>query len=251
MEIITLYLISLRNEEHYKLHLDFTKLVAQYTPAALGIELKYPAYLAAFDLETQALNVVQGSVLTDELFVSDSERDNTFRGLAGTFKSALNHFNPETRAAASRLTLLLDTYGNLAAKPYDQETAAIIKLVSDLEGAYAADVATLAIAGWAAELKTRNNAFDSLKNMRYDENTAKPQQNLKEARQNTDTAYRAIVKRINALIEVNGDTAYAGFVAALNERIENFQRILAQRQGRNAKANESDDNSGGEAESKK
>ena len=251
MEIITLYLINLRNEEHYKLNLDFTKLVTQYTPAALGIEAKYPAYLAAFNSETAALNVVRGSVLTDGLFVADSERDNTFSGLAGTIKSALNHFDPETRAAASRLKLLFDTCGNLATKPYDQETAAIIKLVSDMEGAYAADVATLGIAGWVAELKTRNNAFDSLKNTRYDENTAKPQQNLKEARQKTDTAYRAIVKRINALIEVNGDTAYAGFVAALNERIENYQRVLAQRQGRNAKDNESGDNSGGEAEPKK
>lgn len=251
MELNALKLKNLRNEEHSNFYLDFTMLVTQYTPAALGIELKYPAFQSAFNLETAALNVVQGSVLTDELFVADSERDNTASGLTGTIKSALNHFNPEVRSAASRLVLLLDTYGNLATKPYDQETASITKLVSELEGSYAADVATLGVGGWVAELKNRNNAFNNLKNMRYGEDSAKPQQNLKLARQETDTSYRAIVKRINALIEVNGYTAYAGFVTAVNQRIENYQLVLAQRQGRNAKANENDDNSGGEDAPKK
>ncbi len=251
MELNALKLKDLRNEEHSQFNLDFTMLVTQYTPAALGIELKYPAYQAAFAMETQALNVVQGSVITDELFVADSERDNTASGLTGTIKSALNHFNPEVRAAASRLKLLLDTYGNLATKPYDQETAAITKLVSELEGSYAADVATLGVGGWVAELKARNNAFDSLKNIRYDENGAKPQQNLKLARQETDLAYRAIVKRINALIEVNGDTVYSGFVTAVNQRVEHYQLVLAQRQGRNAKAKEDEGTGEGEDAPKK
>ena len=251
MEIIALYPNNLRNEEHSMFNLDFTRLVDQFTPAALGIELKYPAYLTAFGMETLALNVVQGNVLTDELFIADSERDDTSSGLAGTVKSALNHFNPVMRAAATRLMLLFDTYGNLSTKPYDQQTAATIKLVSDLEGPYAADVATLGVGGWVAELKARNNAFDSLKNTRYDENSAKPQQNLKQARAETDVAYRAIVKRINALIEVNGSAAYEGFVAALNQRIENYQLVLAQRQGRNAKKDEEGDATDGEAEIKK
>lgn len=250
MELNALKLNDLRNEEHSNFYLDFRMLVAQYTPAALGIELKYPAYQAAFDVETQALNVVQGSVLTDELFLADSGRDETASGLTGTIRSALNHFNPEMRAAAKRLMLLLDTYGNLATKPYDQETASITKLVSDLEGPYAADVATLGVGGWVAELKARNNAFVSLKNMRYGEDTLKPQQNLKVARQETDTAYRAIVKRINALIEVNGDTAYNGFVTALNQRIEHYQLVLAQRKGRNAKDDEDGDTANEEGEKK-
>lgn len=235
MEIIALYPNNLRNEEHYKFHLDFTALVNQFTVNALGIETLWPPYQTTFDVEAFALNVVRGSVLTDELFDADAGRDDISSGLAGTIKSALNHFNPEMRAAATRLNLLLDTYGNIATKPYDQETAAITKLVSELEGPYAADVATLGVGGWVEELKNRNNAFDSLKNMRYDENTAKPQQNLRLARLETDKAYRAVVKRINALIEVNGEQAYSGFVNEINQRIENYQVILAQRQGRNAK----------------
>lgn len=235
MEINSLKLRDLRNEEHSMFNIDFEKLVARFTPEALGIQTLYPAWLSAFEVETASLNVVQGSAITDELSVADSERDTLFSGLAGTIKSAINHFDAEVKAAAGRLELLFGTYGNVAIKPYDQETAAIIKLVEELEDPYAADVAKLGLAPWVAELKSKNIAFDNLKNTRYSENAAKPQQNLKEARLETDKAYRAIVKRINALIEVNGEEAYADFVNEVNQRIESYNMVLAQRHGRNAK----------------
>lgn len=234
MEIAKFKMNNLRNEEHYKFNLDFSGLVTQFTPETLGIQALYPVWQAAFGTEEAALNVVRASAITDELYDTDVARDVTFKGLAGTVKSALNHFDAGVKAAAARLEALLDTYGAVFAKPYDQETAAIIKLVSELEGTYAADVTTMGIAGWVAELKARNQAFDALKSSRYTENTAKPQQNLKLARVETDNAYRPIVKRVNALIEVNGTEAYAGFVAELNQRIANYRLILAQRKGRKA-----------------
>jgi hypothetical protein len=153
----------------------------------------------------------------------------------------LNHFDPAVRAAATRLKLLFDANGDLTAKPYDQQTAATIKLIADLEGPYAAEVATLGVGGWVSELKARNNAVVNVKNSRYDENAAKPQQKLKQARAETDKTYRAVVKRIDALVELNGSTAYEGFIAAVNQRIEHYQHVLAQRQGRNAKKDEDAD----------
>lgn len=238
MEIESIYLKSLRNEEHYKFNIDFTALVTETTPAVLGIQTLYPAYQLALATEASALNVLRGSAITDDLTDADAARDTTVRGLAGTVKSAINHFDPETRSSAFRLKKLIDSYGNMAEKPLDQETASIIKLVEELEGQYAADAVKLGIASWVTALKQQNKAFDDLKNSRYDEAVAKPQQNLRQARQETDNAYRAIVKRINSLIEVNGETAYSAFVTDLNARVENYQNLLMQRQSRNAKAKE-------------
>lgn len=237
MELNALNLKNLRNEEHYKLNLDLTKLVTQFSPDTLGIQTLYPAYQATFEVETLALNVLKASAVTDEVFHADAGRGETYRGLVGTIKSAVNHFDPEVRKSAIRLELLIDSYGNVPSKPYDQETASIIKLVDEFEGPYAADVAILALSGWVTELKNRNLAFDGLKDSRYTESAAKPQQNLKLARLETDKAYRAIVKRINALIEVNGEEAYSGFVTGMNQRIGNYELMLAQRRGRNAKEN--------------
>ena len=251
MEIESIYLKSLRNEEHYKFNIDFSALVAKSTPEALGIQTLYAAYQLALTTEISALNVVQGSTITDDLIDADADRDTTFRGFTGTVKSAVNHFDAEVRSSAERLKLLIDTYGNMTEKPLDQETASIIKLVEELEGQYAADAVKLGVETWVTALKQQNKAFDDLKNLRYDETTAKPQQNLRQARQETDNAYRAIVKRINSLIEVNGPTAYSAFVADLNTRVGNYQNLLAQRKGRNAKAKETESSGDGEAEPKK
>ena len=249
MEIESIYLKSLRNEEHYKFNIDFSALVAESTPEALGIQTLYPAYQLALTTEISALNVVQGIAITDDLIDADAVRDTTFRGLTGTVKSALNHFDPEVRSSAERLKMLIDTYGNMTEKPLDQETASIIKLVEELEGSYAADAVKLGVASWVTALKQQNKAFDDLKNLRYDETTAKPQLNLRQARQETDNAYRAIIKRINSLIEVNGPTAYSAFVADLNSRVGNYQNLLEQRKSRNAKAKAKESESTGEGES--
>lgn len=235
MEINSLQTGILRNEEHYKFQLDVCALIDQFSAESLGIEALYPAYKKAVDAEASVLNIVRGSTLTEELYEADMLRDTTFSGLLGTIRSALNHFDPAMRASAQKLSLLFDAYGYLPNKPYDQETASIVQLVSELEDNYAADVSMLGLLSWVTELKNRNKTFDDLKNQRYSEQAVKPQQNLKQARYETDNFYRAIVKKINALIEVNGAQAYAGFVNELNQRIENFKRLLYQRKGRNAK----------------
>lgn len=235
MEILNVHLNNLRNEEHYKFQLDFSGLANQYNAATLGIEPLFLAYQKSLGVETTTLDVVHGSAFTDELNKADALRDATFSGLAGSIKSAVNHFKPEIKAAAVRLQKLFDSYGNISLKPNDQKTAAIIKLTNDLQGDYSTDAKTMGVSDWIEELNRQNEAYNTLKNSRYAENTLKPQENLRQARAETDAAYRAIVKRINALIEVNGETVYRGFVTDLNERIGNYNNLLSQRQGRNAK----------------
>ena len=235
MEILSIQLKSLRNEEHYKFQIDVSSLVDKATPVALGIQALYTIYQAAVVNENTSMDVLRKSAITDSLVDTDNIRDNTFSGIVNLLKSATHHFKPEVKAAALRVQVLFDGYGNVAVKPYDQKTAAITKLVAELQGKMAADVTLLGLTDWLTELKKQNDAFDNLKKNRYTENAAKPQQNHKIARSEVDNAYRAIVKRLNALNEVNGPKAYASFITELNKRIESYSNLLAQRQGRNAK----------------
>ena len=66
------------------------------------------------------------------------------------------------KQAASRVQIVIDEHGNIAAKTYDKETAAIVSLISKLNQQYANDVATLGIAGWLNELQANNESFDQL-----------------------------------------------------------------------------------------
>lgn len=241
MEILKLYFKSLRNEEHIKFHNDVHGLITQYTPALLGIEAKMIAYVDAIGIVNKALNPVRASDVTEEVSDADFDRDGTHRGFVGTIRSAQKHFDPNVAKAAGRIYRVLEAAGDVGSKPYDQETAAIDKLIEELEGNYAVDVATVGVASWVQGLKAKNQAFDTLLNQRYAENKAKFYFEMQAARKQTDTAYRAIVKRIHALIEVNGEANYADFVTELNQRIESRMQVLAIRKGRNAADTDTDD----------
>lgn len=130
---------------------------------------------------------------------------------------------------------MFDHYGDITKKSHAEETAAINSFITDLNNDHAADVATLGIADWLTELKANNDAFDALMKSRYTEEANKAQLRMKQVRVEVDKAYKTIVDRINALIIVNGTMPYKAFVNELNERIGNYNLIIAQREGRNSK----------------
>ena len=87
--------------------------------------------------------------------------------------AALKHFDPEVQEAAKRLKIVFDTYGNIAKKPLNEQTAAVYNVLQDLQGKFAADVTTVGIERWVAELQARNSAFGQLMKDRFDETALK------------------------------------------------------------------------------
>lgn len=236
MKVNDFSLIRLRNEEHFQFHTSFSDLVVATNATNLKIEALFAVYQPQLANELKSLDVVRKSSISDDLLVADSDRDDTIRGFRNGVKSGLNHYDANVQAAAKRLQILLDTYGDLPTKNYDAETGAINSLVSDLKGTYAADVATMGLTGWVNELAARNTAFDDLKNNRYSDEASKTMLHMKAERRKTDSIYRQITERINALIIVEGEAAYAGFVNELNKRIEGFDNTVTLRRAKAKKA---------------
>ena len=235
MEISKVKLHDLRNEEHYSFHNETNNLVQRFTAEALGIQQFYPAYEAAFIAEGQVLDLMQKSLLTGPIADADTKRDLLFSGLKDTVKGAEKHFNPEVAEAALRITAVLDNFGNISTKGYNEETAAIKSLVNDLENQHAADVATLGIADWVTELAARNTAFEALLDERYTEEAAKNPLKMKDARKQLDAAYADVTRMLDALALVNGPRSYEDFINELNERIDRYNTIVEQRKGRSKK----------------
>lgn len=238
MKINEFSLVRLRNEEHFQFFTSFRDLVLVSTPTALKIEALFSQFQAAYINELAALDVVRKNAISDDLVEADNNRDSVFRGMCDAVKSALNHFNADIRAAAERLQIVLNTYGNLAIKPYDAETGGMNSLINDFTTTYAADVAVVGLTGWVTELAAKNKAFDDLKNNRYSDEAAKTILRMKEERVKTDAIYRQIVERINALVIVEGEATYAGFVNELNERIQGYDNTIAIRRARAKKTPE-------------
>ncbi len=229
MNILHARLPRFTNEEHFQFQTDFKALVEQYTPQLLNIDAAWAIYQPAYTKEEAALDVIRKSTFTDDIARADGNRDSVVWGFENTVKGALNHFDLNKREAASRLLIVLENYGNIRRKSYDQETAAINSLLADLRGNYAVDVMVLMMEEWVNALEMANGEFVSLMQQRYSDEAGKPQYNMKTARTETDAAYRAITERINALTIVNGPDSYENFIIALNERIERYNNNVARR----------------------
>ena len=237
MKISDLSLSKLRNEEHFQFQTGFKELIIKLTPDILGVGSQFSAYLPLYSNEIEALNFVRKSDLTDALVECDAVRDNTCRGFTDFIKSACNHYNPMVKQSALRVQVVLDEFGNIAAKSFDEETAAIVSLNSKLNQYYEADVETLGIAGWLEELQVNNESFEQLMRHRYSKEAIKTQLRMKSVRHEVDDAYRTIIDRINALIIVNGEANYKEFVDEMNERIDRNSNNLAIRLGRQVSEN--------------
>ena len=231
-------LASLHNEEHFQFQTEFKDSVTKAGAETLQISDAFAIFLLIYAQELEALQVIRKSSTTEQLANADTDRDVIFRGLVDAIKSALNHFDAEKRAAAARLIIVFEQYGNIARKSYDDETAAITKLVGESRNSYAADVEILGITDWFSELDARNQAFDGLMKNRYSEDAEKTGLRMKQVRKEVDAAYRTIANRLDALMLINGTNGFETFVNELNSRVDKYNNILAQRKGRNAKGNE-------------
>lgn len=224
MEIQNFSLTGLTNEEHYKFMFDTDALIIAATASSLSIENDYVIFKEAFENEGEALGFVRKSSITDNIYDADLVRDTTLRGLKKAIESNSSHFKPAIRETANRLLVFFNTYGNVTVKSYEEESAAIIKIVSELKTTYAADINLLGLMEWVVELENNNNSFDQLMTNRFDESDDKTRLRMKSVRKEIDKAYKAIVKRINALIIVNGEATYTDFVNKLNLRIAYYSK---------------------------
>ncbi|GBU26345.1 hypothetical protein R83H12_03041 [Fibrobacteria bacterium R8-3-H12] len=223
MKIDSIHLSHLRNDAHFQFHTEFKDLVASHNPETLKITPQFEAYLPLYARVDEALKKIVKSEFTAKIHEADKARDEIYLGMAETTAAALRHFNPATREAAERLKILLDTYGNVANKPLNEETSAIYNILQELKGKYAADVSSVGIEQWVSELETRNAAFETLVKERFDETAARTTDIvMKQARAQLDDVYKGIVERINALAVVEGVAAYEAFIKTLNAVIAKY-----------------------------
>jgi hypothetical protein len=151
--------------------------------------------------------------------------------------SALNHFLPEVAAAARRIQIVLDTYGNLSRLPVDEETSALGNLLAELDKNYPADMEKTGLAEWSKELKRRNSVLDELVQNRYIETAGRtdPSMKMKDARAEAEEAYRVLALCLEALwhLAVNGEEKepFAQCIRLLNAIIRHYNTVLAQGKG--------------------
>lgn len=180
--------------------------------------------------EDEALKLTRKSLLTDDIAQADAERDT----LLMSYKKAVTGFlNLPVEAMAKAAKILnqhLIDYDINPRTQLDKETGLLINLIADLEGKHAPSVTALSLTPFVSALKAANEKVRALTLERTDERTGQATGALKIARKASDNAYRMLVKMVNALALVEGETGYAPFIDYVNTEIAHYkQEVLGQR----------------------
>jgi len=225
----------LRNQEWFQFYTEYKALVEQHKATALSISALFKDFLALYADADKALEIIRKSATTEKLAEADTQRDNTLRGFNNAAKAMLNHFDPLKVDAAKRLQIVINTYGDMARKYYDEQTASIYNFMQEMKGKYAADITLLNLNDWTTQLEADNKAFDTLMKSRYSDDSKNTNLRLQSIRTETDRNYRDTLDRLDALILINGAIQpQSTFIIELNTRSQRYENILAQRQGRAA-----------------
>ncbi|MDR2449537.1 MAG: DUF6261 family protein [Prevotellaceae bacterium] len=223
----------LRNESHVEFHTTVNTLFSRFGPTALGIDALYAVYSSLLVEEIDALDIIRRSELTIEIEEKDQERDSLYRGFVDNVKSQLHHFDPVKREAARKVEIILEHYGNIAAKSLDEETAAIDDLYRELlKPENYPQVITLGLEPWMEELVQASRRLEQLMMDRYNEAAKRPNVHMRSVRREVDKVFRAILDLLEALVRVNGPDTNRAFITELNVVMGRYKDIMAQEAGR-------------------
>ena len=190
-------------------------------------------FKAAVTAEDEALKISQKSLLTDEIAKADSDRDALYAGYKKAVEGFLAMPIADMAQAAKILSQHIKDYKINTADQLDKETGLLVNFISDLEDKYAAQVAKLGLTAFVTNLKEANERVRTLTLQRTNEKMGVTVGALKAARTASDTAYRALVKMVNALALVLGEKDYTAFIDYVNTEVTHYKREVI---GQKAKA---------------
>jgi len=232
-EIIRINYTSLRNEAHIEYHDVVSKLMVKHDLSLLGIEEYYNPYIKVYELEVSILDIVRKSEFTPKIVEQDKVRDSVFRGFSNAVKSAVDHYNPDKRMVAEKISqVVLKSYKNIAQKPFDQQTAAVDDIIRELNDNYLSDIKVLELEDWLVKLKSENEYFRSLMASRYEEMAQRPTLRMVDVRKDVDKLFRAILNYIEAIILSTKTEKYDELIKELNVVSERYKNLLAQSKGK-------------------
>ena len=190
-------------------------------------------FKTAVAAEDEALKISQKSLLTDEIAKADSDRDALYAGYKKAVEGFLAMPIADMAQAAKILSQHIKDYKINTADQLDKETGLLVNFISDLEDKYAAQVAKLGLTAFVTNLKEANERVRTLTLQRTNEKMGVTVGALKAARTASDTAYRALVKMVNALALVLGEKDYTAFIDYVNTEVTHYKREVI---GQKAKA---------------
>ena len=224
-------LTRLRTEEDF----GFQNRVVTLMQGTLALESDkamvdtYAALVVAFD---EALKAAAKNTNTATLTAADEEADQLWSYSRQYVRAMTGYPDAAVAAIAEEASDCYDKYGNINTLGYDEEYGRYHNLLQDLNALGEEKLATLGLGAWLTAMTAAKNAVLAAREAKVAEEAGRQTGIVKENRTAADEGYKAMVQRVNALVIVNGETAYADFIDRLNVMIAEAQAELKARKTR-------------------
>jgi len=205
------------------------------TPGYDDIKAKLEPVKAVSSLMDKALGIDRGSETTEVIQALDTTRDSDLSGITTVCKGL--RLNPDDTVAQAA-GLLLDTimrYGYINDLSYQEQTAKLRALISEIEKDTDLQQAVSAlpfVGDWLLHLKDSNNNFDLQYMKRIAETAALPEDNATSLRIPAANAWTELQRMINAYAVISGNGLYDSLTGELSGLIDKYRNLRAQREGR-------------------
>lgn len=176
----------------------------------------------------KALLRVQKNLLSGDITKLDKARDFSLSALRAAIKNAHYSTDEDVLRASMALTLLLDTYGDIAHEDLNTESATIDKLVDELEGAtYKPMVTIMGIYNNVLRIKADNNTFKQLYTVRTNEESAKDASSAREFRIKVNEQYMLLCDYVLLKARMKDEAQYDQSVQIINETRSYYSSLMA------------------------
>lgn len=223
-EINTISMDRMNNGAHFLFVSNVLSRAEGDTKVSNKAATQIAALKTAVEQEDRDLKLSQKSLLTDDIAKADNERDALYSGYKRAVKGFLNLPVENLAQAAKVLNQHIIDYNIDPQQQLDKETGMLVNFLADLEGKYASQVSALSLTPFVTALKEANERVRTLTAERTEERMNVTVGALKASRKASDAAYRTLVKWVNALALVEGETDYADFIDYVNTEITHYKR---------------------------
>lgn len=227
-------LSRLRNNEHFQYMTDVDKLIFTSLASELGIEDLYSEFKKLMIIEDAVMRMELGSSKSKTIEELDKKRDQTWNAIS--LKTTSTLFSPFANevASAEAVRRIIDLYGDVRYLTYNEESAAVTNMVTDLLlPANAEHLNRVGLLRWVVELKNENDQFQTIFNERNNDLAGRGRGDTRDIRILIDPVYEQIVEKLNASVVLGiAKPVLSSFTSQLNEKIKYYKTTLASRVSR-------------------
>ena len=206
--------------------LPLVDTAAGYTAGLKEAANKFTAAVDEFD---DVLEKAKSLPSTKEATKKDEERDKAWAVMRAYVRVSKGHPNAEIADFALKAEEVFLRYGDMMPLAHQEETARIHNLIQDLKVLDTTKMNQAGFTPFLTDLEQKATAYITISDTQSSEHGRRMVGVIKQKRTEADAAYRQLVETVNALIIVNGETAYKEFALDLNGRIDQNKAMLANR----------------------